>query len=62
MATAQLTKADWVKEYSERILAMWQERKCPLGRIDEDYIKELETDLSKLFDDPLKRSLIEATY
>ena len=62
MPTMQLTKDDWVQKYAQRILQMWQNWQGPLGKVDEKYIRQIETELQDQFDDPLKRAMIEATY
>ena len=62
MAVTELTKQEWVLEYSTRILKMWQNHEGPLGTVDEQYIEQLKKELDTLFDDPLIRQLIETTY
>ena len=62
MATVEITKEDWIRNYAGRIFAMWRKRQGPLGEVDEKYIEQLKEQLSNQFDDPLKRALIENTY
>ena len=61
MTTITISKEEWMQEYAQRILNMWQTRQPPLG-IDDGYCEVLKDQLSEYFDDPLKRELIEASY
>ncbi len=62
MATStEITRTQWVREYSQRILKLWQAQENPLG-VDDDYVQHLEEQLLQYFDDPLMRDLIEASY
>ena len=61
ITTNTISKEEWMHEYAQRILRMWQTWQTPLG-VDDRYCEVLKEQLSEYFDDPLKRELIEATY
>ncbi len=61
MLTVEVTKQAWVDEYASRILQVWYKWPSPFG-LDKQYSKEVKSQLSEYFDDPLKRDLIETTY
>ena len=56
-----MTKQEWIAEYAGRILFTWRRWQGPLG-IDDAYLEQLEEQLGKQFDDPLKRQLVEMSY
>jgi hypothetical protein len=51
----------WLQKYSRRLLRLWRQRQTPLG-IAPVYIGQIEKDLARFYDDPLKRMFIETTY
>ncbi len=55
------TKNQWIQTYSEKMLKLWKTWQGALSVADE-YIEQIKEDLSKLYDNPLERSLIENTY
>ena len=61
MTTTDTTKDQWVTEYAQRILTLWQAQQPPLG-IDTEYAQNIEQQLETWFENPLKKDLIEATY
>ena len=54
-------KDRWIRKYATRILDMWLQREAPLG-VASTYAVQVSEDLVKLYEDPLKRVFIEATY
>ena len=58
----QLTaKQCWVHCYAIRIFDSWMGRQSR-GQAPRDCVRKIERDLSVLYDDPLKRLLIECSY
>ena len=55
------SKGEWIQQHAERIHALWFQWQTPLG-IAYKYVEQIKKDLAKLYDDPLKRNFIEATY
>ncbi|MCK5172701.1 MAG: hypothetical protein KAR47_04875 [Planctomycetes bacterium] len=55
------SKNKWANEYAERILKNYLTWQTQLG-VDDHYMQKIKQDLMEDFDDPLKKSLIEATY
>ena len=51
----------WLRKYSRRLLGLWLQRQTPLG-VTPVYIGQIEEDLAKFYDEPLKRMFIETTY
>ena len=58
---SNLSKRLWVQKYSHRLLKLWLRWQSPLG-IARTYIEQIEKDLAKYYDEPLKRIFIEKTY
>ena len=56
-----ISKKLWVQKYSRRLLKLWLQWQSPLG-IARTYIEQIEKDLAKYYDEPLKRIFIEKTY
>ena len=54
-------KRKWLQKYSRRLLRLWRQRQTPLG-VPPVYIGQIEKDLARFYDDPLKRTFIETTY
>ena len=54
-------KEEWVRYYSQRILGTWTCRATPLT-VAKDYADHIAGELVLLYNDPLKRAFIEATY
>ena len=55
------SKEKWLQKYASRILAYWSQWQTPLG-VTCDYTDKIKNDLSRFYDDPLKKLFIEATY
>ena len=55
------TKRAWVQRYADRMFALWLERQTCLG-VTRQYLEQLREDLARWYDEPLKRTFIEATY
>ena len=55
------TKDEWIQHYAKRIYSFWFQWQTPLG-IAYKYVEQIKKDLMKFYDDPLKRTFIEATY
>ena len=55
------SKEQWLDEYADRILKIWQNWETPLG-VDDKYNLTVRKQLSEYFDDPLKKELIESSY
>ncbi len=51
----------WLRKYSHRLLRLWLQRQTPLG-VAPMYVGQIEEDLAKFYDEPLKRMFIETTY
>ena len=54
-------KKKWLQKYSHRLLRLWLQQQTPLG-VTPMYIGQIEEDLAKFYDEPLKRMFIETTY
>jgi hypothetical protein len=54
------TKQQWVHGHAERSLQRWRRRQSPF-RVAPEYIRQLERDLTRFYDQPLMRSFIENT-
>jgi hypothetical protein len=55
------SKEQWLDEYADRIMKIWQNWETPLG-VDDDYSLTVRKQLTEYFDDPLKKELIESSY
>lgn len=55
------TKEYWLQKYTARIFNQFLRGGTPLGIASACTVK-VKNDLAKLYDDPLKRMFIEATY
>jgi len=60
-AAPVLTKEDWIKRYTRRILKAWFHQDAPLG-LAWAYANWIHTDLSECYGKPLMRAFIEETY
>ena len=60
-AESDVGKKKWLRKYSRRLLRHWLQRQTPLG-VSPVYIGQIEKDLARFYDDPLKRMFIETTY
>jgi len=58
---ASLTKEDWIKLYTARILKVWFRQDAPLG-LAWAYANWIRKDLSDCYAKPLMRAFIEQTY
>ena len=58
---SDVDKKKWLRKYSRQLLRLWLQRQTPLG-VTRVYIGQIEEDLSKFYDEPLKRMFIETTY
>ena len=56
-----VSKEKWLQRYASRILRLWSKWQTPLG-IASVYTDQIKQDLSKFYEDPLKKMFIEATY
>ena len=54
-------KEKWLQKYASRILIAWSQWQTPLG-VACAYTDKIKMDLSRFYDDPLKRMFIEASY
>ena len=54
-------KKRWLQEYSSRLLGLWFQWQTPLG-VASAYTEQIKNDLAEFYEDPLKRTFIEATY
>ena len=54
-------KTKWIQKYAEKALDFWCQNKHTLD-ISEDYRRQLEADLAKQYDDPLKREFAEMLW
>lgn len=59
--TSDTARERWLQRYGDRMLNVWKTWQGPLG-VANDYIAKLKDDLAGLYEDPLKRALIEASY
>jgi hypothetical protein len=58
---SDIGKKKWLQEYSRRLLRLWLQWQSPLG-VTSTYVEQIEEDLAKFYDEPLKRIFIETTY
>jgi len=56
-----ISKRKWLQKYSRRLLRLWLQRQTPLG-VASAYVGQIEEDLAKFYNEPLKRMFIETTY
>lgn len=56
-----MCKEEWIQYYADRMLGLWQVWQTRLG-IARSYVEKLKLDLAELYEEPLKRMFIEATY
>lgn len=61
VATAALTKEDWIQLYTSRILRAWFHQQAPLG-LAGTYANWIRRDLARSYAQPLVRAFIEETY
>ena len=61
MTTTRKTKEQWTREYARKILKKWQQQPSPFG-IDQQYLHKIEHEISRHFDNPLTKSLIEKSF
>ncbi len=60
-AESDIGKRRWLQKYSHRLLRLWLEWQPPLG-VASTYAEQIEEDLAKFYNEPLKRIFIETTY
>lgn len=60
-AERDIGKKKWIEKYSLRLLKLWLRWQTPLG-VASTYTQQIEKDLAKFYDEPLKRIFIETTY
>jgi len=58
---SDIVKKRWIQKYSHRLLRLWFRWQSPLG-VAFTYTEQIEKDLAKFYDEPLKRVFIETTY
>ena len=54
-------KAKWVRKYTDRAFASWRGHAHTVA-VSQQYRHQLETDLAKHYDDPLKKEVVEKTW
>ena len=54
-------KAKWVQKYTDRAFACWRGHAHTVV-VSQQYRRQLETDLAKHYDDPLKKDFVEKTW
>lgn len=54
-------KQEWIQHYADLILRFWLRWQIPLG-VARDYREQVKEDLAEFYDEPLKKTFIEATY
>lgn len=60
-ADSENERQKWLEKYSALLLGHWRQWQTPLG-IASTYAKQIREDLAQFYNDPLKRTFIEATY
>jgi hypothetical protein len=60
-ADSEAKKQTWLRRYSRRLLGEWSRWETPLG-VACDYADQIRKDMAGFYEDPLKRTFIEATY
>lgn len=56
-----LSREEWLRTYTERVLHAWRGRHAPLG-LAPAYARWIRRDLSQCYQEPLMRAFIEQTY
>ena len=56
-----MAKQEWITLYAKRILNYWQSLKTPFG-VSQQYVKEIQAQLSSFYDIPEERLFIELSY
>ena len=54
-------KAKWVQKYTDRAFACWRGSAYTVS-VSQQYRRQLESDLAKHYDDPLRRQFVEMTW
>lgn len=54
-------KTKWIQTQATRALDFWRHHEHTL-KVSEDYRRQLEIDLDKQYDDPLKRKFMETLW
>jgi hypothetical protein len=54
-------KQEWTTRHAKRILNCWQSLKTPFG-VSQQYVGEIQTQLSSFYDIPEERLFIEMSY
>ena len=54
-------KQEWIALYAKRILNCWQSLKTPF-EVSQNYIEEIQAQLSSFYDIPEERMFIELSY
>ncbi|HPD48703.1 MAG TPA: hypothetical protein P5279_09705 [Anaerohalosphaeraceae bacterium] len=54
-------KQQWIRKYARIALQSWRNSNHPF-EVSNEYLRQLEIDLARHYDDPLKRQFIEATW
>ena len=54
-------KREWIKKYARIALKSWRNSNHPF-EISSEYVRQLEMDLARQYDDPLKRQFIETAW
>ena len=57
----KMDKREWIQKYACRMLNLWLRWQTSLG-VAQDYVQQIKKDLSRFYDDPLKKIFIETTY
>lgn len=60
-ADSEIKKQQWLQEYAHRLLGQWLHWQTPLG-VARAYAERIKAELADFYEDPLKRTFIEATY
>ena len=60
-ADSEIKKQQWLQKYSRRLLGQWLQWQTPLG-VARAYAERIKAELAEFYEDPLKRTFIEATY
>ena len=60
-AGLDISKERWIQKYSHRLIRHWMRWQTPLG-VASAYTEQIEKDLAKFYDEPLKKIFIETTY
>ena len=55
------SKQEWIAFYAKRILNCWQGFQSPFG-VSQNYINEIQAQLSSFYDIPEERVFIELSY